>query len=189
MRNFYVLIPDTQLKNATIVSKHEEGKLDTFLLNKAMIFDSNSIKLIKNDLKMFLECKKVNPDLIRNSYSIKILSKKVIDLMIPFTKDDVQIIDLDLINEKTNEIVKGYSLVHPIKSFRCIDFDKTEFVDKDEPVILGDNITIKTDVIPDDIHIFRLEENNHYVMISQELLDAITDKGLKGLCVICCDSV
>ena len=189
MRNFNVLIPDTQLKDAAIVNKFEKGNLDIFLLSDAVTLDNNTVEQIMNDLKIFLKVKKINPDLIRNSYSLKILSKKAIDLMLPFIKDDAQIIDLDLINEATHEIITGYSLVHPIRSFRCLDFDKTEFVDKDEPVVLGNDITIQSQKIPDSIHIFRLTENPEYVLISQELLEAISGKGLTGMCVIVCDSV
>ena len=188
MRNFNVLIFDLQSKQDTVVKRYEKGNLKIFLLNEAITFDEKTINLIKTDLKMYLQCKKINPDLLGNSYSLKILSKKAIDLMLPFIKDDVQIIDLDLINDATHEIITGYSLVHPIRSFRCLNFDKTEFVDKDEPVVLGNDITIQSQNIPDNIHIFRLEENPHYVIISQELLEAITGKGLTGMCVIVCDS-
>lgn len=122
-------------------------------------------------------------DFMANSLSILIFSKRLLNILLPLIKDDVQIFDAPLINNERMENIKDFYIVHPFKEYKCIDTDKTRHIhpeNNENAFIPVGPLVLNNEEIPKDVHIFRAKENNDLKIVTNSFFKLFVNNKIQG---------
>jgi hypothetical protein len=86
---------------------------------------------------------------------------------------DVQFFNAPLLRRDSSEVVGGYQILKTLRCIKCLDLANSVVSRsaEDQDLVAVYEYAIRPKLIPDDIHIFRPEEWEYQVMISDELVD------------------
>jgi hypothetical protein len=141
-----------------------------------------------NSIKLFIKKNNPNTDLVGNPLSLTIISEKLYNIIAYYIENDVQTFDIKLIN--SNNTISGYKLIHPIKSFKCVNFDISDVIySNDNEISCIPKLVINKDKVKDSIHIFRLDEVKTDIIFSDFLAKLLIGKSINGVAFIRCKAV
>jgi hypothetical protein len=83
-----------------------------------------------------------------------------------------------MINEVTNDLVRGYSIVNCLRTLRALAPGCNPRRLLVEPLIINEN------AVPEDVHYFRLTEEPLIEIISQELQESLLKESLQGVLTV-----
>lgn len=122
-------------------------------------------------------------DYIVNPLSVLIVSKKLLYILLPLIKNDIQIFDAPLIKKERTEKIKGFFIIHPFKEFKCIDTEKTRHIhpenDKNAFIPVGP-LVLNNEQIPNDVHIFRAKEHNGSKIVTKSVFNLFVSNKIQG---------
>jgi hypothetical protein len=131
-------------------------------------------------------------DALGEPLSWPLWSEKLMALVRPFAKGDIQEIAAPIFYVDKKEPVTRYRLVNILRSLEAIDMARSV---TSEMNILGTKITnviravYREAAIPRDVHIFRSKEAMSRIVISEELARAIVDAKVFGVSLIATDTI
>lgn len=187
MRNFHILTLDSTRNDLMHVSDYDLNEIDiTQFWTDGKIDDKISRSLV---LKIDERGKEIT-DAVGNPLSLYIFSEKLVKILKPFFNDDIQLIEANLLNDKNNNKVEGFKIIHVLKSISCLDIKKSEisYSDENEISIVG-TITVIEKKIPVNLHIFRVEEDKNTIVVSDQLAHSLVGNKINGVAFIRCKSI
>lgn len=183
MTNFHIPVFDTSKEDLLSISNYDiEGK---YLID---LWNTNELDFDINKFNFYID-NKYNPksDIIANPLSLLIFSDRIINIIKPLIKNDVKLVDINIVNDKNGEFVKGYKLIHPLKSISCLNKDKSNIsLDEEGNLSLLGNCTLDKNKIDDKINIFRLKEDDSTIIFSDNLAKSLIGKEIYGLAFLRC---
>ena len=131
-------------------------------------------------------------DFMANPISLLIFSKRLLNILLPLIKDDVQIFDAPLIKNEERKSVKGFYIVHPFKEYECIDTKKTKHIhpkgNKNAFIPVGP-LVLNDEQISKDVHIFRAKEFNNAKIVTDSVLELFISNKIQGAAFFECEFV
>ncbi len=128
-------------------------------------------------------------DFIDNIDKLIIPSEEAKELLIKegMTDEVVEYLPFNLKN-KNGRLVKDkqYHVANLLRSVDCLDRKKSDYAARKDgsKIVVIRKLYLDEKKIPEDAKLFRLGECPKYIIIRSDLLQAIQDAGLTGLCVM-----
>lgn len=186
MRKFHIITLDSTRDDLLSIEDYDFGNfnLTKFWMAKKIDEDISNINFYTDNIGIDIT------DAVGNPLSLFIFSDKLIKIIHPYVKKDAQVINIDLINNITKDEINGFNILHPFKSIRCIDLEQSgiSYSNDNEISIIGDCV-IKEKEVPNNVNIFRVEEDKNTVIVSDELAQSLVGKNINGIAFIRCKSV
>lgn len=174
MRRFYVLAADPKRSDLQSVKSYNLGGLSLHPLwrgDRVSTEFPTSCRIVVTN--------KQHADLLGNPLSLIIVSDRVLSRIQKLVSpDEMQILSPPIFNETTNEAVPGYYLLNCLRTINALSPDCTEA----QPMI--DQIVIKESLVPKNTNLFRLGGQTFLYLISEELFEELSGKGLQGMMAI-----
>jgi len=119
-----------------------------------------------------------------NPLGAMIYSDTLLDYIYDYIKNDAQIFKIDITQKKTGKIIKGFNFIHPTTIIKCVDMKKSKYViDNEDNSIRLTKIRLDESKIPNNLHLFRLEEATHIEVVSEEFVKPLIGKKMEGICL------
>ncbi|WNZ57896.1 hypothetical protein QT397_11340 [Microbulbifer sp. MKSA007] len=178
MRKFFELMPDAGLKGYSYVDNYYLGGFDRLSIIQAKRCNQDELSRVKiciEDTNLQLA------DFMGGVIDWPTLSDKFFNLIKDIIFSDVQVLDLPLFSQATGGEIKGYRLLNILSLVDCVDKSRSLVT----PGIRGEDIItelyIHSNLVPDDVNIFRIPDCLDGIIVSEEFLARIRGKGLKGV--------
>jgi hypothetical protein len=184
MNRFSILTVDTDRDDLASVSDYDLGGFDHMVFwhgqrCTAKIPESVRINVDVNGTIM--------PDYLGNPLSWPLVSVRFEKILKAICPEDVQLIDIHLYDMHTKGVIRDYSVVNVVRTIACLDFKQSTInYSSDKRIVAVPKIVIASKAIPNDVHMFRIQEWPYVVIISNELATAIQSAGMTGVSLLEC---
>lgn len=122
------------------------------------------------------------PDFVDTSAGWILCSPRVVEMFQKVLETDtIQWIN-PVFRNGVNCDVSGYKVINVLRHIECMDRVASIFDEKkDGSVRLISLLAVKADVLPRDAALFRLKENPHYLLATEELVGVMRDAAISGV--------
>ncbi|WP_088254780.1 hypothetical protein [Fimbriiglobus ruber] len=171
MRKFYILREDAADETLQWIVDYRKDDTDMSLSRECIKLDEAYLK----NVKLYIN-NNHHADIIANPLGLSIVSKKLATLIYDFVaEDEVQILEVPIFLEGSNETTNEFCLLNPLRMFAALSpLSASERLVAHRTEIIANRI-------PDTVHIFRLEERTPFIITSDELVEHLKWKGLIGV--------
>jgi hypothetical protein len=188
MREFFVITLDAQRDDLTTVVDYNLNDVDITDFWHAKKLDEK----LPEKMELFVDDLNTDEtDVMGNPLSLLIFSKRLLNILMPIIKEDIQIFNAPLINNKDREKIKNFYIIHPFKEFKCIDLEKTrhKYITAKHVLMPFNPLYIINKQVPLDINFFRTKEHNNSRIVTNSILDLLNGKKINGIAFLKCESV
>ncbi|HKS38603.1 MAG TPA: DUF1629 domain-containing protein [Verrucomicrobiae bacterium] len=182
---FYKVIYNDFPEDSISVEQYVLGDFDHTVFWQSKAFPEALPESVRN----YVNSGKAKPvDYLANPLSWPICSDRLMELIWPLVSNDVQVFEAPLFEMGFESRVFGYKLLNILSSVPCLDLEKSVVGRSDEDgTLMGVyEMVITSAKVPTTVHLFRPVEWKHAIIVSEELVTAISGKGLKGLALERC---
>ncbi len=133
----------------------------------------------------------VAPDFLPNTLSYLIISSKVRALFERVEVKDVEYLPFVLLDKKGKVVSEDYCIVNPLGGVDCFDAERSEFemsAMEPEQIFALDKLNLRTDEIPEDRKLFRLQQMLTTYIIRSDLLELLRNEGVTGFTTLDLDT-
>ena len=190
MRKFHIITLDSTREDLLDIEDYDIRNTDItkfWSAEKLPPDSASSMKLYINEPDSNVIDK---TDAVGNPLSLFIFSTRLTILIYSYIAEDTQIFDIELNNNSGINIKDKFKIVHPFKSVDCLDLEQSGLsYSQDEEISVVGNCVIKEKLVPEDINIFRIKEDNNTIIVTDQLAGSLIGKGINSIAFIRCRSV
>jgi hypothetical protein len=182
MRLFHEMIYFDHGNLMTVVDR-DTGDFDITIFWHGQRFEGS----IPPDVCLYVDSDtKVRSDYVANADSWPICSDRMVDILLKRASKDIQLFDAPLFDSKTKKHVPGYKVVNVIRCIECLDMNKSviSYSDDTKEIMSVIEPVFKAKKIPNDVHVFRAEEEPYAVIVSDELAHDLANSYILGVAFI-----
>jgi hypothetical protein len=117
-------------------------------------------------------------DYVPNTLSWPVCSQRFIDLLSPLAESDFELFDAPLFDVTTKDHVAGFKIMNVVRLIECLDIGRSVMAKRFPCAIVP---VFKARKLPNTVHIFRAAESPCGVLLSEEAVQQLRGKGLRGV--------
>jgi hypothetical protein len=183
-RKFFVLIINSQETKFQTISDYQMKGFDLMQLWHGDKLDG----ALPAAVKLFVDSTEPIADYLPNPISWPIVSDRLLGMLAPFINENhIQLIPAPVFDIKTKEKVAGYTIFNVTHKLPALDLEQSRVTyspyDPTKITYVTDYV-FSTAKIPDSTHIFRLQQPSQDIVFSEEVVSALTGKGLNSIAFI-----
>jgi len=139
-------------------------------------------KPVPSTVRLYVNANKADKtDYVPNSFSWPICSQRFIDLLLPLAMEDIQILDAPLFDLKTKTRVAGFKIMNVVRLLECLDLERSVMNKRGTCAITP---VFKAARIPDTVYVFLAAESPYGVIFTEQAVQLLRGKGLRGVAFI-----
>lgn len=185
---YHRLLLDSHRLNLSSVCDYEVGSFDF-----TRLWHGDRIRACElEEVTLFLDSKKILPDIVGNPLSLLILSEKLVDLLELKDGAEVQVFRFPLFRQERGKksTLDGFRLVNPILRLDCLDQERSLIHRKASGEISSiEKFAFCAAAIPEGTKIFRPTVSDGDVFVFDRLALNTRGKGINGLAFQRCEAV
>jgi hypothetical protein len=131
------------------------------------------------------------PDFLDNIFSLLMVSPKARHLMQEAGVTDMEYLPFVLLNKKGKAVSSEYCVANLLGGVDCLDAERSKFeMSPMDPTQIANlyRLSLRTDRIPQDKKLFRLQQMMHEYIIRSDLLALFKEHGVTGLSTLDLDT-
>jgi len=177
MKHAYEIVYSDQ-EGLTSVSQYSMGHYDLTTLWQGKPLARKPTRSVK----LIVENPQSQSDYVSNAASWPIFSKRFLDIVLPLAHRDIEVLPAPLFISDGSPW-PGYFLVNCIRRVRCLHKTKSVLIRQGKHIRGVIKYVLKAKELPEQVHIFRIDEFPFGLFLSQKLRARLKGSGLTGLCL------
>jgi hypothetical protein len=149
--------------------------------NDYSLIEGNPVKNNMPKIKFYLKDSNKITDILANEWGYLILNNKVKEILIELEKDNIQIIDIDIIDKKNTKMKYQYYLINILNRIEAVDFNKSK-LEIDGYGFINRIFSLQIDEKKvKNVNIFRLNEYPSFLIVNDKIKKSFEKSNISGI--------